>query len=68
MAAQILKDQKHIASIRAKAEHPFATIKRLFGFKRSLYKGLKKNKAKNAMMATLANIWKLSRREKPLPA
>ena len=62
---QTLKGQEHIASIRAKAEHPFATIKRLFGFKRSPYKGLKKNKAKNAMICTLANIWKLSRLEKP---
>ena len=62
---QILKGQQHIASIRAKAEHPFATIKRLFGFKRSPYKGFKKNRAKNAMMCTLANIWKVSRLEKP---
>ncbi|MCL1986553.1 MAG: IS5 family transposase [Firmicutes bacterium] len=61
---QILKYQKSIASKRAKAEHPFATIKRLFGFKRSPYKGLKKNKAKNAIMCTLANIWKISRLEK----
>ena len=53
--------QTAIAKIRAKIEHVYNPIKRIFGFKRTLYKGLKKNVAKNNMMCTLANIWLISR-------
>jgi IS5 family transposase len=56
------KREQGIASIRSKVEHVFATVKRLFGFGRTLYKGLKKNAAKLNMMFALANIWKISRR------
>jgi len=58
--------QTAIASVRAKVEHVFNPIKRIFGFKRTLYKGLKKNAAKNNMMCALANIWLISRTPKPI--
>jgi len=53
--------QTAIAKIRAKVEHAYNPIKRIFGFKRTLYKGLKKNAAKNNIMCALANIWLISR-------
>jgi len=60
--------QRAIAKIRAKVEHVYNPIKRIFGFKRTLYKGLKKNAAKNNIMCVLANIWLISRPPKPKPA
>jgi IS5 family transposase len=57
--------QIDIAKIRAKVEHAYNPIKRIFGYKRTLYKGLKKNAAKNNMICALANIWLISRSKKP---
>ena len=53
--------QQTIASIRARVEHSFGTLKRLFGFKYTRYRGIKKNAAKLNIMYALTNIWKLSR-------
>ena len=44
-----------IAKIRVKAEHAYNPIKH------TLYKGLKKNSAKNNIMCALANVWLISR-------
>jgi IS5 family transposase len=44
------------ASIRAKVEHPFRIIKCQFGFRKTNYRGLRKNHHKLAMLFTLANI------------
>jgi len=60
--------QTAIAKIRAKVEHVYNPIKRIFGYKRTPYKGLKKNTAKNNMMCALANIWLISRPTRPLLA
>jgi IS5 family transposase len=57
--------QAAISKVRAKVEHVFNPIKRIFGFKRTLYRGLEKNAAKNNMMCVLANIWLVSRPKKP---
>ena len=56
------KQRQHaIASVRAKVEHVFATIKRLFGWRRTRYRGLEKNAAKLNMLLALSNLWKASR-------
>ncbi len=56
------KQRQHtIASIRAKVEHVFATIKRLFGWRRTRYRGIEKNAAKLNMLFALSNLWKASR-------
>ena len=47
------------ASIRAKVEHPFRIIKCQFGFVKTMYRGLKKNDNKLAMLFGLANIVRL---------
>jgi IS5 family transposase len=44
------------ASIRAKVEHPFRIIKCQFGFRKTNYRGLRKNHHKLAMLFALANI------------
>jgi len=36
------------SSVRAKVEHPFLIIKRLFGFVKTRYKGLAKNGTRTA--------------------
>jgi len=58
---EALAAQSAISKIRAKVEHAYNPIKRIFGFKRTLYKGLKKNTAKNNMVCALANVWLISR-------
>jgi len=52
-----LKDIK--ASIRAKVEHPFPIIKRQFGFRKVIYRGLEKNDNKLSMLFALANVFKI---------
>lgn len=47
------------ASIRAKVEHPFRTIKCQFGFIKARYKGMMKNDSQLAMLFTLANLFKV---------
>jgi len=44
------------ASIRAKVEHPFRSIKCQFGFVKARYRGLNKNDGTLAMLFALANI------------
>ena len=44
------------ASIRAKVEHPFLKVKRLFGYGKVRYRGLSKNAERLAMLLGLANL------------
>ncbi len=48
--------EKLKASIRAKVEHPFAIIKRQFGYGRVRYRGLKKNTNRLYVLSALANL------------
>ncbi len=50
------------ASIRAKVEHPFRELKRLFGFTKVRYRGLQKNTAQITTLFALSNLW-MARRE-----
>lgn len=58
---RIRREEQAKASVRAKVEHCFATVKRLFGWRRTTYRGLSKNAAKLNLVFALANIWKISR-------
>ena len=51
--------EKLKASVRAKVEHPFRVIKRQFGFTKTRYRGLAKNKAQVNMLVGLANLYLL---------
>ena len=62
--AQAKAEQARISAIRSKVEHIYNPIKRIFGYKRTNYKGLAKNTAKHNMICALANIWLISRPKK----
>ena len=49
-------EEKVKASIRAKVEHPFLRVKRLFGYGKVSYRGLSKNTERLAMLLGLANL------------
>jgi IS5 family transposase len=52
------------SKVRCKVEHIFAIVKGLFGYRKTVYKGLKKNTARLYMLFASANLllWAWSRR------
>ena len=44
------------ASVRAKVEHPFLYIKRIFGYSKTRYRGLAKNHNRLALMRGFVNL------------
>ena len=44
------------ASVRAKVEHPFLKVKRLFGYGKVRYRGLAKNTQRLALLLGLGNL------------
>ena len=44
------------ASIRAKVEHPFLDVKRIFGYAKVRYRGLAKNTNRLALLLGLSNL------------
>lgn len=58
------KREKEKSSVRAKVEHVFAVVKKLFGYRKTRYRGLKKQTEKLNMMFALANLY-LADRETP---
>lgn len=51
-----------IARVRAKVEHPFRVIKRQFGYTRTRYRGLAKNRAQLFTLFALGNLFQVRRR------
>ena len=45
------------SSVRSKVEHVFAVVKRLFGYHKTRYRGLRKQTAKLNIMFALANLY-----------
>lgn len=62
----IRKQEHKKSSIRAKVEHVFAIIKTKFGYRKTRYKGLKKQQATLTMMFALANLILAERQRKRL--
>lgn len=50
------------SSVRAKVEHPFLVIKRIFGFAKTRYRGLEKNAHRLFVTCALANLYMVRRR------
>ena len=50
------------SSVRCKVEHVFAVVKKLFGYRRTRYRGLRKQTAKNYIMFALANLYLADRK------
>ena len=48
--------EKAKASIRAKVEHPFLNVKRIFGYAKVRYRGLAKNTQRMALLLGLSNL------------
>jgi len=44
------------SSVRSKVEHPFLFIKRIFGFGKTVYKGLAKNTHRLHLLSASANL------------
>ncbi len=53
--------EKTKASIRAKVEHPFHRIKRMFGYAKVRYRGLAKNKNRLYLLAGFTNLLRAER-------
>ncbi len=49
------------SSVRCKVEHPFRIIKCLFGYRKTVYRGLKKNENRLYAMFPCANLYVLAR-------
>lgn len=56
------KIEKKKSSVRCKVEHVFAVVKRLFRYRKTRYRGLKKQTAKNYIMFALANFYLADRK------
>jgi IS5 family transposase len=56
------------ARVRAKVEHPFRIVKRIFGFEKTRYRGLRKNHQRLCVNFALANLYLHRRRLAPLGA
>jgi IS5 family transposase len=53
---QIKRRERKKASVRAKVEHVFGVVKGVFGYRKTRYKGRRKQVAKLNMMFSLANL------------
>ena len=49
-------EQRRLASVRAKVEHPFLTVKQRFGYAKVRYRGLAKNRERLALLLGLGNL------------
>ena len=60
--AQIKRREREKSSVRAKVEHVFGIVKGLFGYRKTRYKGRRKQEAKLHMQFALANLVLADRR------
>jgi IS5 family transposase len=60
--AQIKRREHEKSSVRAKVEHVFGIVKGLFGYRKTRYRGLRKQTAKLNMMFALANLYLADKR------
>lgn len=56
------KKEHQKSSVRSKVEHVFAVVKRLFGYRKTRYRGLRKQTAKNYIMFAVANLYLADRK------
>ncbi len=60
--AQIKRREHEKSSVRAKVEHVFGVIKGLFGYRKTRYRGLRKQCAKLNLLFALANLYLADKR------
>lgn len=56
------KRNRLLSSVRAKVEHPFHTIKHLWGHRKTRYQGLKKNAEQFMVLLGLSNLYRARKR------
>ena len=56
------KRENEKSSVRCKVEHVFAVVKRLFGYRKTRYRGLRKQMLKSYIMFALANLYLADRK------
>ena len=56
------KINRIIAMVRAKVEHPFRVIKRQFGYVKTRYRGLAKNRVQLFTLFALGNLFVVRRK------
>ena len=56
------KREHEKSSVRCKVEHVFAVVKRLFGYRKTRYRGLRKQMLKSYIMFALANLYLTDRK------
>jgi len=56
------KAERRKSSVRAKVEHVFGVVKGLFRYRKTRYRGLRKQTAKLQMMFSLANLYLADKR------
>lgn len=59
---QIKRREYEKSSVRAKVEHVFGIVKGLFGYRKTRYRGLRKQSAKLNMLFALANLYLADKR------
>lgn len=59
--------ERRKSSVRSKVEHLFLIVKRLFGYSKTVYRGLSKNTHRLHMLFTSANLLMCIRAGRPLP-
>jgi IS5 family transposase len=60
--SQIKRREREKSSVRAKVEHVFGVVKGLFGYRKTRYRGLRKQTAKLNIMFALANLYLADKR------
>jgi IS5 family transposase len=55
------RKNRHKSSVRARVEHPFLVLKRIFGFTKVRYRGIGKNAQRLYVACALVNIFQLRR-------
>ena len=63
--AQLRRREHEKSSIRAKVEHVFAVVKRLFRFRKTRYRGLAKQTQKLNILFALANLYQADKQRLP---
>ena len=56
------KREHEKSSVRCKVEHVFAVVKRLFGYRKTRYRGLRKQMLKSYIIFALANLYLADRK------
>ncbi len=49
------------SSVRCKVEHPYRIVKNLFGFRKAVYRGLRKNLNRSHVLFASANLYRLAK-------